>query len=63
MARDIPKARDSSLEQHAAKGTALDPITIGTAAWYNSDRGATIGMRTGAAMVSCIPPTSVSQKN
>ncbi len=35
MARDIPKARDSSLEQHAAKGTALDPITIGTAAWYS----------------------------
>jgi predicted ATPase/DNA-binding CsgD family transcriptional regulator len=35
MARGIPKAHDGSLEQHAAEGTSLDPITIGTAGWYS----------------------------
>ena len=85
MARSIPKAHDGSLHQHTAGGTSLDPIMIGTAAWYSwleqhrsfrfeagrmtftarkeQRPGATIGMRTDAAMASCIPPTSVSQKN
>jgi predicted ATPase len=35
MARGIPKARDGSLHQHPAGGTSLDPIMIGTAAWYS----------------------------
>src|SRR6266566_5700951 len=35
MARSIPKARDGSLHQHTAGGTSLDPIMIGTAAWYS----------------------------
>jgi len=35
MARSIPKALDGSLHQHTAGGTSLDPIMIGTAAWYS----------------------------
>src|SRR6266516_1183769 len=35
MARSIPKARDGSLHQHTAGGTSLDPIMIGTAAWFS----------------------------
>jgi predicted ATPase/DNA-binding CsgD family transcriptional regulator len=35
MARSIPMARDGSLHQHTAGGTSLDPIMIGTAAWYS----------------------------
>src|SRR4249919_814311 len=35
MARSIPKARDGSLHQRTAGGTSLDPIMIGTAAWYS----------------------------
>ena len=35
MVSGIPKARDGSLHQHTAEGTSLDPIIIGTAAWYS----------------------------
>jgi predicted ATPase/DNA-binding CsgD family transcriptional regulator len=35
MARSIPTARDGSLHQQTAGGTSLDPIMIGTAAWYS----------------------------
>jgi len=35
MARSIPTARDGSLHQHTAQGISLDPITVGTAAWYS----------------------------
>ena len=34
MARGIPKARDGSLQELTAEGTSLDPIRIGSAAWY-----------------------------
>ncbi|HKF36990.1 MAG TPA: hypothetical protein VKB35_08835, partial [Ktedonobacteraceae bacterium] len=34
MARSIPKVREGSLQQQSAEGTHLDPIPIGTAAWY-----------------------------
>ena len=34
MARSIPKAHDGSLDQDTAEGTPLDPILIGSAAWY-----------------------------
>jgi hypothetical protein len=35
MARSIPKVREGSLEQQSAEGTHLDPIPIGTAAWFS----------------------------
>ncbi len=35
MARGIPKVRDGSLQQHTAEGASIDPIPIGTAAWYS----------------------------
>ena len=35
MTRSIPKARDGALQQYTEGRTSLDPITIGTAAWYN----------------------------
>ncbi len=35
MARSIPKARDGVLQASTAEGTSLDPIAIGTAAWYD----------------------------
>ena len=35
MARGIPKARDGSLQQHTTEGASIDPIPIGTAAWYS----------------------------
>jgi predicted ATPase/DNA-binding CsgD family transcriptional regulator len=35
MAPSIPTARDGSLHPHTPGGTSLDPILIGTAAWYS----------------------------
>jgi predicted ATPase len=35
MVRGIPKARGGSLHQYADGDTSLDPIIIGTAAWYS----------------------------
>ena len=35
MARSIPTVRDGSLHQHTAQEISLDPIRIGTAAWYS----------------------------
>jgi LuxR family maltose regulon positive regulatory protein len=35
MARSIPKARDGVLQASTAEGLSLDPIAIGTAAWYD----------------------------
>ncbi len=35
MARSIPKARDGVLQASTAEGISLDPIAIGTAAWYD----------------------------
>src|SRR5499427_3438270 len=34
MARSIPKASDGTLQHYTEGRTPLDPITIGTAAWY-----------------------------
>ncbi len=35
MAHSIPKARDGALHRPTAEGTSLDPIPIGTAAWFS----------------------------
>jgi hypothetical protein len=35
MAHSIPKARDGTLHRPAVEGTPLDPIPIGTAAWFS----------------------------
>src|SRR5579875_2406922 len=35
MAHSIPKAHDGYLQQPATQGIPLDPITIGTEAWFN----------------------------
>ena len=35
MSRRIPKACDGSLQEYTTEGTSLDPITIGTAAWFS----------------------------
>lgn len=35
MTPGIPKVRDRTLHQYTAEGISFDPITIGTAAWYD----------------------------
>src|SRR5215472_18893559 len=35
MAQSIPRARDGTLHRPAVEGTSLDPIPIGTAAWFS----------------------------
>jgi hypothetical protein len=35
MTHSMPQARDGALHHPPADGTALDPIPIGTAAWFS----------------------------